>query len=69
MELVIACLASYILGSWTVILAQGYARNKPREKPAENGDIPVDRREAKLSEQWDNFFNYTGDEQTGGDEQ
>jgi len=69
MEFVVACLASFLLGSWTVILAQRCSKNVSVEKNEEKQEENTNRREAKLSEQWNNFFNYTGNEQTGGDEQ
>ncbi len=66
MELVAACLASFALGSWTVILAQRSANSVRcgEERRSLSGDgESASRREETLRTQWESFLNYNGGEQ------
>lgn len=66
MELVAACLLSFALGSWTVILSQRNTScdSKAEERKNAIGDGEnVTRREETLRAQWESFLNYNGGEQ------
>ncbi len=63
-------IAVFMLGAMFGIVCMMVPKcfNTPAESKSKADETPhkPDKQQAKMQEQWDNFLNYTGNEQNGG---
>ena len=70
MEILIGCILSFLCGVAVTLTAQVLGTNdkKPMPPQRETERKPeYNRHDERIREQWENFLNYNGKEQNGGD--
>ncbi len=71
MESVIGCVLCFLCGMVCTLAVQVLDVKNKNVSTKGSNEIPkeeIARRDERLREQWENFLNYNGHEQTGGDE-